>query len=299
MNRNFKKVWRRILRIQILFIFLLTTPSSFADQLVTKNGQKFEGDLIGMEGGYLSLQETKSGSTSLAIRRFTLEETDRIEFSDSPKRLEAFEIYSNDHFAEVIPLLETLAFRRLPFIGKLQLDDERVFSALLLSYSSTGLFDKCLERHKLWHRKLTHREAIEDSSIAAMKSARQAKRLDEAALFAQRWIDEERSSEKSAIAWLILSELAAKTEDHENALWISLQPIAFADRQAPEELEACYEIAIVSASLLREPSLPLQLTQEMIDRGYSPKHAITSSNTRPFSPPSDRDINPSKIIGTP
>ena len=293
----------RLLRYPYLAISILLfthfNQPSFADQLLTKNGHTFEGELIGMKGGYISLQESKSGSTSLAIRRFTLEETIRIIFSDADKFREASEIYDNGHLAKAIPLFESLAFRRLPFLGILSPNDEQVFSDLLLCYSLTGLYEKCLNRHKLWHRKFVHRTSMEDSSIAAMRASWEAGLKDEAALFARRWMEDGNSSTRSAIAWRILAELESEKENHEQALWISLQPIAFADRNSPDQLDVCYEIARVAATKIGDPTLSETLARDMMPRGFLPKNAIPAiSHRKPKIIPSDSP-NPHKLVGNP
>lgn len=297
-GRNLRLFRYLYLAISIL-ILIHFNQQSFADQLLTNTGHTFEGELIGMEGGYISLQESKSGSSSVAIRRFTLEETYRIAFSDADKRREAFEIYDNAHFAKVIPLLESLAFRRLPFLGILDPDDEQVFSNLLLCYSFTGLYDKCLNRHKLWHRKLAHHTSIEDSSIAVMRASWEAGLNDEAAIFARRWMEDGRSSARSAIAWRILAELESENENHEQALWISLQPIAFADSDPPDQLDACFEIARIAAARIGNRSLPEKLARDMESLGFVPKTAIPAISQRKPKVMPFVSSTPHKLVGNP
>jgi len=289
------------LRLAIYFCVFFSV-STKADTLITKDGQRFEGRLIGMEGGYISLQETKSASASLAIHRFDTEETAHIEFSDKEQRIAAAEIYGNQHYADAIPLLESLVFRRLPFLGILQQKDEEVFSSLLLSYSASSLYDRCLGRHKLWHRKLAHHKTSKDSSIAAMRSAWAAGYRDEAALFAQRWIDAGYSSKQSAIAWRILAELAEEKDNYEDALWISLQPIAFADAKPIDQLAECFAITLAAAKRLGKDDYIARLSEEATARGLkiSPRNA-TPPNTALPKPNRSLPLqpNPNKLLGNP
>ncbi len=92
---------------------------------------------------------------------------------------------------------------------------------------------------------------------------------DEAAEAARAWIREADPAGDTAMGWRVLAEIHMQSEAFDDALWIALQPIAYAGVMPMEHLANCYAMAIVSALELRHNDMARRLYLEMIERELS------------------------------
>jgi hypothetical protein len=92
---------------------------------------------------------------------------------------------------------------------------------------------------------------------------------DEAAEAARVWIREADPAGDTALGWRVLAEIHMQAETFEDALWIALQPVAYASAMPMEHLASCYAMAIVSALELRHNDMARRLYLEMIERELS------------------------------
>jgi hypothetical protein len=91
----------------------------------------------------------------------------------------------------------------------------------------------------------------------------------EAAEAARSWVREADPAGDTALGWRVLAEIHMQAEVFEDALWIALQPVAYAGAMPMEHLVNCYAMAIVSAGELRHKEMARRLYLEMIERGLS------------------------------
>ena len=82
-------------------------------------------------------------------------------------------------------------------------------------------------------------------------------------------------SQKTALPWVSLANVALTEGDHETALWLALSPIVFSPPSRPSYLEEAYAIAIISTFKLGDRTKAHQLKTEMQRRRF-----IISANSR-------------------
>lgn len=239
----------------------------WCDTIELTNGKIQKGELSGRRAQYVSITR-KEAQSEIEIR-VKPEDILRIQFSDAFSKQEAIDRFHSGDPSQAISLLEPLVKRRIPYLDLLSETDERLFVMLLESYVKTGRAADCLEQAKLWQTKLQAPQALTDIEELQIIASWQMQRPEEAAYYAQRWIDSGRSAEQSAIAWNVLAENALKAGDTRAALWTALNPIVFSRPNQPRHLAQTYEIAIVAANRMGYPRYAKELLEEMRSRGLA------------------------------
>ena len=251
----------------VLRAFAVTIPFfAHADTIKLGDGKIVHGELAGTVGGYISI--IVEDSSNHAELRYRVELVERIEFSDSIDRQDAINGFSKRHPIQTTALLEKLALKRLPYLEILGSEDESVFTLLLESYILSAREEDSLERAKLWLQKLPSDEAkfrIQELQIIA---AWKLNRVSESAYYSKQWIEAGHSSQKTALPWVSLANVALTEGDHETALWLALNPIVFSPPSKPSYLEEAYAIAIISALKLGDRTQAYQLKTEMQRRRF-------------------------------
>ena len=233
----------------------------FGDSIELSNGKILKGDLSGRKAQYVSITR-KENQSEIEIR---VESDDilRIEFSDAFTKQEAIDSFHSADLYQAISLLEPLISRRIPYIDLLSEEDERLFVILLESYRKSGRGSDCLEHAKLWQTKLQAPQTLSDIQELQIVASWEMQRPEEAAYYAQRWIDSGQSARESSIAWNVLAENALESGQANLALWIALNPIVFSQVNPARYLAQSYEVAIVAAHRLRHDAYAKELLDEM------------------------------------
>lgn len=259
-----KMTARSIIRILCITLFAAAN-FCLADTVELKNGKVLKGEFTGRRGQFVSI--TSKEAQGEIERRLNTDEILSIQFSDVFSKQEAIDRFHSADTYQATSLLEPLVNKRVPYLDLLSESDERLFVMLLESYLNTGRGDDCLDQAKLWRTKLRSPQTRDDIEELQMFASWNMLRREEAAFYAQRWIDSGKSARESTFAWNVLAEIALEAEDPERALWIALNPIVFSRPNLPRHLSQSYEIAIVAAFRTDHPLYAKELLEEMRTRG--------------------------------
>jgi hypothetical protein len=93
--------------------------------------------------------------------------------------------------------------------------------------------------------------------------------VDEARSLAREWCSGAKLGGPSALGWRILGEIALREARPDDALWIAMQPVAFASFENPPHLDACYAIAVTAAWRMSDEPLARRLRGSMDERALA------------------------------
>ncbi|MEM9160487.1 MAG: hypothetical protein AAGB46_15680 [Verrucomicrobiota bacterium] len=206
-----------------------------ADSVELKTGAIHNGELIGMEAGFVRLAiMDQQGDVEIRINP---EDIANWDFEDSQK-------LSAQPPHQSLPLLQSAYDQRYPFFEYLPIEDQKIAIMLTKLHLEKGSFSKVLDQCK--HLKLIslEREIEQSLGLLEMEAAWRAGDLSLARTLATLSIDAKITSDQSALPWTLLALYDYQSEDHESARLHSLHPIAFAKQNIPPYLEHCYAIAI-------------------------------------------------------
>ena len=251
---------RRILCL----LLLVNTNFCLGDTIELKSGRILKGDLSGRRAQFVSIIQ-KEGQSEIE-RRLNTNEIIGIQFSDSFSRHEAIDRFHSADRYQATSLLEPLVNKRIPYLDLLSEADEQLFIMLLKSYLHTGRGDDCLDQAKLWRLKLRATQTRDSIEELQMTASWTMGHREEAAFYAQRWIDSEKSASESTFAWNVLAEIALEADEPDHALWVALNPIVFSRPNLPRHLSQTYEIAIVAAHKSGHSLYARELLEEMRSR---------------------------------
>lgn len=255
---------------QILFaVFLLSClptvkGAALADRLDLADGRQFEGSLLGIRSGYVTIEVRRQGDR--AELRFPRSAVERIAFSDAADRDKAIALLEEGQSDLALATLEPMARKRAPLVGLLQKADEAVLPAAIAGLYSEGKLREALARSKEWRPRLAWQEHADRILEIQMLASWRLERPPDAAYFARQWIDLGRPSSPSAAAWRLLAHSALAKGQTERAFWIALQPIVFAASASTSQLDHCYAIALEACRLLDRPRRGRALLEEMRQR---------------------------------
>ncbi len=237
---------------------------SYADLIVLKTGSEVRGKLTGWNAGYISISIGRTGES--VERRVRQEEVASLQFHDEQQQEEAIGLlHLEEHEKATIPLHD-LAIRRATYLGLLDAEQERWLITYMRTCLKARKEEQILHYAKLWQPKIRSESHLNSVSELKIRSALNLGRLEEAALYADYWIESGLSSKNTAIAWIALAKKAFREEEFQDALWLSLQPIAFSNALAPHDMGQSYAIAIKSAKSLDQISYSNILYEEMLER---------------------------------
>lgn len=244
--------------------FACLAVSSLADTIELVNGSLLKGELVGRSEGYVAIARIEGRSA--IERRVQVEEIVSLDFSDAFSMQEAINAARSGSPSRALSLLEPLVKRRSAYIDLIGPSDQSLFALALEAYAQSGRENDCLEQAKLWLPKITHSDTREEIELLQIEAAWQIDRREEAAFYANRWIESGKSAQNNALAWRILAANALDAGDPEQALWIALNPIVFSRPKRPHYLDRSYEIAIVAARQLGHKDYAKNLLSEMRSR---------------------------------
>ena len=167
-------------------LLTFTTNTKAIDSVELLDGETHQGQLNGMIAGYVLLSQT-SGQGSIE-RRFSPDKIKHLHFSDTSIKSEAFQLLSNEQFDAATSLYEGLVWKRLPYLGILEPDDEQFIADLIHCYLMTGRSTEASERIRLWTPRINDPNIIADLEESAMLAAWNSKNVTTAILLAQKWI---------------------------------------------------------------------------------------------------------------
>jgi len=287
--------------------------SSLADTIELANGSLLKGELVGRSDGFVAIARIEGRSA--IERRVKVEEIVSLDFSDAFSKQEAIDAARSGSPYRALSLLEPLVKRRSAYIDLIAPSDQSLFALALEAYAQSGRENDCLEQAKLWLPKITHSDTREEIELLQIEAAWQLDRREEAAFYANRWIESGKSAQNNALAWRILAANALEAGDPERALWIALNPIVFSRPKRPQHLDSSYEIAIVAASQLGRRDYAKNLLSEMRSRELAwpidskwagifqelemPNPSSTLHSPSNSKPASEASSSLSKLVGHP
>jgi len=241
-------------------------PTAGEATVTNAQGRSFKGELRGYFNGQVVLV-SREGDTGEVTRRFNRADVRAIVFPGYELAAAAADHVTNAKWTEARDELETLARQRGPYLEVLSSADLGLFFALVDVRMRTGAEIDGIALA----RRLGGLEAAADRrselADAILLGHWQLGLMDEARSLAREWCGRSTLGGSSALGWRILGEIALREGRNEDALWIAMQPIAYASFENPPHLDACYAIAATAAARMDDPALAARLRAGLTDRG--------------------------------
>lgn len=241
-------------------------PTSGDATVTNAQGRQFKGELRGYIGGQVILV-SREGDAGEVTRRFPAADVRAIVFPGYELTATAADLVANGKWTEAREALETLAKQRGPYLDVLNASDLGLFFALVDVRMRTHAEIDAIALA----RRLEQLDAAADRrgelDDAILLGHWQLGLIDEARTLAREWCARTRPDGPSALGWRILGEIALRESRNDDAVWIALQPIAYASFENPPHLDACYAIAITAAAQLADYPTTTRLRAGMDERG--------------------------------
>lgn len=262
-----------------MFVALLLTLPAFAQSssflptageatVTNSQGRSFKGELRGYVSGQVVLV-SREGDAGEVTRRFNAADVRSIVFPGYELTATAADHVANERWQEAREALETLARQRGPYLEVLSPSDLGLFFALV----DVRLRTRAEIDGIALARRLEALEAAADRrgelADAILMGHWQLRLVDEARTLAREWCGRSQPGGPSALGWRILGEIALRDARNDDALWATMQPVAYASFENPPHLDACYAIATIAADRLDDTALATRLRAAMDERGLA------------------------------
>ncbi len=222
------------------------------DRIHLNSGEVLIGEIQGMKANFVVINIRKNNEQ--AIRRIRRKEIQTLSFADTD---------TLDPLAKrTRAALNSLALRRAPLLGSLQIQDERILLDFIDLTIEAGQALEALSYAKLWHPKIQYTVHINRIEEQLIRAALVARLPDEALVHARNKIANDDDS-RSALAWHVVAQARLERGDFEAALWISLNPIVNARALEQPNLDKCYATAIAACVKLGRLSHAQALKEEI------------------------------------
>ena len=243
-------------------------PTSGEATVTNSQGRSFKGELRGFVGGQVVLV-SREGDAGEVTRRFSRADVQAIIFPGYELSATAADHVANERWQEARDALETLARQRGPYLEVLNASDLGLFFALVDVRMRTGAEIDGIALA----RRMESLEATGDRrgelADAILIGHWQLGLIDEARTLAREWCARSQPGGPSALGWRILGEIALRDARNDDALWIAMQPVAYASFENPPHLDACYAIATIAADRLGDDALAARLRAAIDERGLA------------------------------
>jgi len=243
-------------------------PTAGEATVTNAQGRAFKGELRGFTGGQVVLM-SREGDAGEVTRRFNAADVRSIAFPGYELVATAADHVSNERWQEARDALETLARQRGPYLEVLNASDLGLFFALVDVRMRTGaeIDGIALARRLLQLEAASDRRA--ELADMILLGHWQLGLVDEARSLAREWCAGAKLGGPSALGWRILGEIALREARPDDALWIAMQPVAFASFESPPHLDACYAIATIAAWRMADEPLARRLRAAMDERALA------------------------------
>jgi hypothetical protein len=237
-------------------------------EVATTQGRVLRGRLDGFREGRLHLlRATDGGEVGYSVAR---DEIARLELPGAELEARALEVVERGDLAEALPALGALARQRARYLPLLDAEKRRVLLAFVTVNESAGGDAYATIG---FARQLASVAGDDERAILDEAMIRAHLRLglrDEARRLAEAWCARAQpDGGSSAFGWAVLARLAEEEGDSGQALWLALQPIAFANHIEAAGHEECFTIAVRAARRLGHATEAAALAAEMRERGYT------------------------------
>lgn len=265
----------RIARL-VVFTLLLTLPAfaqtnaflpAASEATVTNaQGRSFRGELRGYLNSHVVLV-SREGATGEITRRFNRADVQSIQFAGYELVATAADHVANARWQDAREALETLARQRGPYLEMLNPPDLGLFFALVDVRMRTGAEIDGIALARRLESLDTAADRRSELADLILTGHWQLGLVDEARTLAREWCAKAAPGGASALGWRILGEIALKEARNEDALWIALQPVAYASFENPSHLDSCYAIAVIAATRMGDVPLATRLHASLAERG--------------------------------
>jgi hypothetical protein len=243
-------------------------PTSGEATVTNAQGRSFKGELRGFVGGQIVLMSREGGAGEVT-RRFNRADVQAIIFPGYELTATAADHVANERWQDARDALETLARQRGPYLEVLTASDLGLFFALVDVRMRTGAEIDGIALA----RRLSQLKAAADRRAelvdAVLLGHWQLGLLDEARTLAREWCAKAKPDGPSALGWRILGEIELREARNDEALWIAMQPVAYASFENPPHLDTCYAIATTAAHRLGDDALAARLRAGLEERGLA------------------------------
>lgn len=203
---------KRFVGLSLLASGLALAPFLRADSILLKSRETIEGELVGMQAGFVLLRIAKEGQVTRRI---------------DPSAIDAL------HFSDADTTLEAKVLRRARFLGLLSERDESLLLQLLQRYLDAHSPLQALAYAKLWSPKIQYVSNLDRVRHLTLQAALEADLPGEALAHAQRWVAE--AELPAPLAWQVIAQDQLDRGHAEAALWTALHPIAHATAATSEK----------------------------------------------------------------
>lgn len=243
-------------------------PTAGEATVTNAQGRSFTGELRGFASGQVVLV-SREGDAGEVTRRFNAADVRSIAFPGYELVATAADHVANERWPEARDALETLARQRGPYLEVLNASDLGLFFALVdVRMRTRAEIDGIALA-----RRLERLEAAADRrgelADAILMGHWQLGLVDETRTLAREWCAKAKPGGPSALGWRILGEIALRESRNDDALWIAMQPVAFASFEDPPHLDACHAIAVTAAWRMADEPLAHRLRAAMDERSLA------------------------------
>ncbi len=224
----------------------------------------YTGELAGLSAGRLAVivfDGTGEVEYSLPVA-----EIDTVRFPGNDVHRIGLELYHDRQYNDAVPLLEAVFRHRAEYLPLLDASTTEAVAALPRAYLETGRAIDAVGTALRLLRQTDQPEYRYKLETVVLNGFIDLGLYDRAAEEARAWCAREGPYPESALGWSVLAEIELRDENYHEALWISLQPIAFSTARPMDHLERAYAVAIHASHALGEEEKGWRLFREMTDR---------------------------------
>ncbi len=247
----------------------LPIPDPFADPatVTLESGRAYTGVLAGLTDGRVTVVVPDgSGEVEYSL---PVERIAKVRFPEKERSELALVLYREKDYDNALPLLESIYRQRLPYLRLLTPEQEKPLVVLVRIHRETGATIDAVVAARRLGREL--RDPVHREELAAIKlrGYLELELHERAGEDARAWCARQQRHPDSALGWEVLAEIALREERFDDALWIALQPVAFASAAPMEHLEPAYVAALRACRKLGDELQGLALYREMRERELS------------------------------
>ncbi|TVR49888.1 MAG: hypothetical protein EA425_11065 [Puniceicoccaceae bacterium] len=231
----------------------------------TTLGRTYHGRLWGYRDDRLYLR-IADGAGFVEIG-FTPAEVRRFQFPGTEIAREASEAAADGRWHEALPVLNRLVDQRRPYLPFWEDDSWNLLADLINGFEATGNAIDSLAYAGIFLGEFTPPRLVPLLRRAQLVASHALGLREEAEAIATEWIEQVPPGPASAIPAAILAGMALEAGVPEQALWIALQPVVFAEGVSDRQLILCQAVAARAALEAGHHGTARALFNELLELG--------------------------------
>ena len=262
-------------------------------QVLLDNGNRQKGEIVAWDGETLRLRvPLDAGSATMT---FTAENIRDIAFPGA-NYFPTLAAWMRDpaHHDDALALFRAFYQQRGAFLRYMDAEERNLFLRYIRFALEQNKPLRAIAIIEVLRPHIENEARLKSLDEAILLGFFKANMRDRARRRARRWIADAGRAPDSALGWRVLAQIQFAAENHENAFWTALYPVAFSNQLPMEHLDACYAFAIASADALHMDAPRDRLTREMRERGIEWPAGIPALAAHKPEPPAAKQTPPTE-----